>query len=125
MSGNINIAIPTPWTGTLIGWSATVSLDRYGDIFWSVLGVGVGKSLTFVSVSLTVNWLDSSNTPSSDQLSNFLSANGFSGAVGFIGGFTQSYTPGAGGATGFGFISPQIGGSYNYSFSGGNIGFGW
>ena len=35
INANINIAIPTPWTGTVIGWSGTASLDRYGDWFWS------------------------------------------------------------------------------------------
>ena len=125
ISGNINIAIPNPWTGTIVGWSGTASLDRYGNWYWSPLGVGVGKSATLVSGSLTANWLDQRCKPGAAQLDNFLTANGFSGAAGFWGGVTQSYTPGAGWATGVGFVSPQIGVSYNYSFRGGNLGFSW
>ena len=124
-SANINIAIPTPWTGTLVGWSGTLSVDRYGDVFWSPLGGGVGKSASGVSYSFTADWLDCSGEPSRSQLSNLLSANGFNGAAGFWGGISQSYTPGVGWSAGAGFISPQIGVSYNYSFNSGNIGFGW
>lgn len=63
--------------------------------------------------------------PSQDQLKNFLSANGFNAAAGFFGGISQSYTPGSGFATGAGFVSPQLGVSYNYSFFYKNIGFRW
>jgi hypothetical protein len=79
----------------------------------------------FVSGSLTVNWLETNGTPSRDQLGNFLSANGFNFSVGFWGGASSSYTPGAGWAKGFGLVSPQAGASYNYSFQGGNTGFSW
>jgi RHS repeat-associated protein len=125
VSINLNIAIPNPWTGTLVGWSGTASLDRYGDWFWSPIGIGAGKSATVVSGSATVNWLDQCGTPSEAQLANFLSANGFNFTAGFWGGVSQSYTPGAGFATGFGFVTPQVGLSYNYSFYGGNIGTSW
>ena len=125
ISVNINIAIPTPWTGTLFGWSGTASLNRYGDWFWSPFGGGVGKSATLVSGSVTANWLNQLSTPSQSQLSNFLSGNGFNVTAGFWGGVSESYTPGSGYATGIGFVSPQAGGSYNYSFYGGNTGSGW
>jgi RHS repeat-associated protein len=122
---NINVAIPTPWTGTLVGWSGTASLDRYGNLYWSPTGVGVGKSATVVSASLTVNWLDQSCKPSATLLSNFLTSNGFNVTTGFWGGLSQSYTPGSGFATGFGLVSPQIGTTYNYSFKAGSFGLGW
>lgn len=125
IGGNINIAIPNPFTGTLVGWSGTISVDRYGDVFWSPLGAGVGKSATVVSGSLTANWLNQSCKPSQSQLSDFLSANGFNATAGYWGGISESYTPGSGTATGVGFVTPQVGASYNYSFHGGNIGFGW
>jgi RHS repeat-associated protein len=122
---NVNIAITTPWTATLLGWSGTFSVDRYGDWFWSPLGGGVGKPATFVSVSATVNWLDQFCKPSQAQLSNFLTAHGFNATGGFLVGASQSYTPGAGFATGFGFVTPQVGVSYNYSLAGGNLKFSW
>src|SRR5437762_1772034 len=49
IAANINIAIPTPWTATAFGWSGTASIDRYGNWYWSPLGLGFGKSATFVS----------------------------------------------------------------------------
>ena len=141
-AANINIAIPTPWTATAFGWSGTASIDRYGNWYWSPLGLGFGKSATFVSGSLTGNWLDkccppsaggatdvaaaSSKAPTPQQLNSFLTRHGYSAAAGFWGGVTKSYTPGSGFATGVGFVSPQIGGSYNYSFQGrGNTGLRW
>ena len=124
-SANVNIAIPTPWTGTLVGWSGTASVDRYGDWFWSPFGIGVGKSATAVSGSVTANWLDQCGTPSQAELGNFLSSSGFNASGGYWGGVGQSYTPGAGMATGGGFVTPQAGASYNYSFYGGNIGSHW
>ena len=125
VSGSINIAIPTPWTATLLGWSGTASIDRYGDTFFSPFGAGAGKSLTAISASATVNWLDQSTTPCPSQLKDFLSGNGYNITAGYYGGVSQSYTPGGGFATGFGFVTPQIGGSYNYSFAGGNVGLKW
>ena len=123
---NLNITIPTPWTGTLIGWSGTVSIDRFGHWYWSPLGLGVGKSLTVVSGSLTANWLDVCHKPTPQGLTGFLTQSGFNGSVGYWGGVSQSYTPGSGGATGVGFVSPQLGVSYNYSFQGaGNTGLRW
>ena len=65
---NINVAIPNPFTATFVGWSGTATLDRYGDWFWSPLGVGVGKSATFLSGSFTANWLDQVGKPSQQQL---------------------------------------------------------
>lgn len=122
IQGNVNIAIPNPWTGTLVGWSGTASIDRYGNWYWSPLGGGVGKSMTVVSGSLTANWLDRGCTPTPDQLDNFLTSHGFNGTAGFWGGLSQSYTPGAGWASGLGFVSPQAGASYNYSFRAGKLG---
>src|SRR4029079_17090595 len=49
---NISVTIPTPWTGTLLQWSGSVSVSRYGDFFWSPLGGGVGGGPYPVSASL-------------------------------------------------------------------------
>ena len=116
LAANVNIAIVTPWTGTLIGWSGTASLDRYGNWYWSPLGGGVGKSATFVSGSVTANWMNQSCQASEEQLNNFLSGNGVNVSVGFWGGVSESWSPGNGSATGVGFVTPQAGVSYNYSF---------
>lgn len=122
---NINIAIPNPYTGTLIGWSGTGSIDRYGNVYWSPIGAGVGKSATIVSGSLTANWMNQLNTPTESTMNNMLTTNGFNGTAGFIGGISQSYTPGTGTSTGIGFVSPQAGASYNYSWKVGKLFGGW
>jgi hypothetical protein len=115
-SANINLAITNPWTGTLVGWSGTASLDRNGNWYWSPLGAGVGKSATIISASLTANWMNQACLPSQEQLNNFLSGHGFNAAAGYWGGFSETWSPGNGSATGFGFVTPQAGASYNYSF---------
>ena len=126
VSANINIAIPNPLTGTLVGWSGTASADRYGNWYWSPLGGGVGKSATVASFSLTANWMNQLGKPSEMQLSNFLSGNGLNVTAGFWGGLSESWSPGNGSATGLGFVTPQAGGSYNYSFQGsGSTGLRW
>jgi RHS repeat-associated protein len=116
ISANVNIAIPTPWTGTLLGWSGVVAIDRHGGIYWSPVGASAGKALTGVAGSLTGSWLNQCVTPTEGQLENFLTAHGFSVGGGFIGGGGVAYTPGAGTATQLGLYSPQVGGSYNYSW---------
>jgi hypothetical protein len=111
-----------PWTLTVVGWSGTASIDRNGNWYWSLLGLGAGKAATGVSGSITANWLDQRSTPTPSLLNSFLTTNGLSAAGGFWGGATESYTPGSGFATGVGIVSPQIGASYNYSFKGGSFG---
>ena len=116
ISANVNVAIPTPWTGTLLGWSGVVALDRHGGIYWSPVGASAGKALTGVAGNLTGSWLNQCAKPTEGQLENFLTAHGFSVGGGFIGGGGVAYTPGAGTATQLGLYSPQVGGSYNYSW---------
>ena len=125
IGANINIAIVNPWTLTLVGWSGTASIDRYGHTYWSPLGLGVGKSATIVSGSLTANWLNTCHKPTPKELESFLTQHGFSGSAGFWGGANQNYTPGSGWSTGVGFVSPQAGASYNYSFRGPTTRISW
>lgn len=118
---NVNIAIPTPWTGTLFGWSGTASIDAYGNWYWSPAGGGIGKSATFVSGSVTANWMNQAARPSEAQLDNMLSGLGTNATAGYVAGASESYTPGTGTASGVGVMSPQAGASANYSFHGGSI----
>jgi RHS repeat-associated protein len=108
------------------GLSFSGSIDRYGDTFYSpFFGAGGSWPVSPISGSLTCSWLLQPDMPSQDQLSKFLSANGFSMTVGYGPAVTGSYTPGAGYSLGVGISSPQAGGAYNYSFSGANLGFTW
>jgi RHS repeat-associated protein len=115
---NLNVAIPTPWTGTILGWSFVWNIDRNGHWYWSLTGAGIGKSATFVSGSATANWINQKRLPTPPQLNNFLTKHGFNCTAGFWGGASESYTPGSGFSTGVGFVTPQAGCSYNYSFKG-------
>jgi LysM domain len=115
---NVSVTIPTPWTATALGWNGTVSIDRHGQIFASPIGIGIGKSATGVSGSLTANWMLQSNKPTSTETYNFLSGHGISVGGGYIGGVNFSISPtnsGTKNAIGIGFYSPQVGVSYNYT----------
>jgi RHS repeat-associated protein len=126
VSGSVSITIPTPLTGTLLSWSFSGSIDRYGNWYWSPIGPGAGRALTVVSGSLTANWLGQEYKPSPNELTNFLSGNGITGSVGFWGGGNVMSSPGNGWAGGLGFVSPQGGGNYSYSYQGqGNTGITW
>ena len=122
---NINVAIPTPWTATLLGWSGQVALDRYGNLYLGPLGATVGKSATFVSGSLTGGWLNQFSTPSEGKIMSFLSSNSFNVGGGYWGGAGLTWSPGNRTATEIGFVTPQGGGSYHYSWQKGNTGFQW
>jgi hypothetical protein len=115
VSGNLNIAILNPWTATLVGITLATNVDRDGDLYFGV-GPTLGKSATLISGSVTVDWLDQKSKPDSQQIHGFLTRHSFSGTAGFWGGVQQSYTPGSGWATGVGFVTPQAGVSYTYSW---------
>jgi RHS repeat-associated protein len=127
VSTNANVTISNQITGKLVGWSGTASIDRYGNWYLSYKGAGIGKStLTHISGSVTVNWLNQTAKPSEMQLNNFLSGHGFNFSAGYWFGVSESCSPGNGRATGLGFVTPQIGASYNYSSRGdGNTGRRW
>jgi len=107
---NLNIAL-----GDIVGWNLSISLDRYGHLYFSPFGGGIGKSTTIASASLTVNWIQQGSTPDEEDLNNFLTGNSLNYTAGFWGGFSTTYSPDTHQtATGYGFATPQIGASYNY-----------
>ncbi len=122
---NINVAVQNPYTATLVGWSGTASIDRHGEIFWSPLGISVGKSATVFAFSVTANWLNQRAKPSREQLHDFLTAHGVNATLGYWAGVSESWTPGRGTATGIGFVTPQAGVSYNYSWFLYDTGWSW
>jgi len=126
VSASASVSIATPWTGRLLSWTGSASVDRYGNWYWSPIGPGVGRAPYIGSGSLTGNWLLQRCKPTQDQLGNFLSGHGFTGAAGWWGGGNVMYSPGNGAAAGVGFVSPQGGANYSYSFRGrGNTGWAW
>jgi RHS repeat-associated protein len=122
---NVNVAIPTPWTGTMIGWSGQLSLDRYGNLYVAPLGGNVGKAATGLSGSMTAGWLNECGKPSEIRLRDFLSGHSVNAGGGFWGGGGVTWTPGVGTATEIGVVSPQVGASYHYASRWRNIGVKW
>ena len=118
-----NLRIPDFYTlnisvGSYIGWNGSFTVDRYGKLYVSPIGVSGGKSTTFVSGSFTFNWINQFKKPTNTETYNFLSGHSVNIGAGFIGGACLSISPTNNGtktATGFGFFSPQIGISYNYT----------
>ncbi len=112
----INIAIPTPWTGTLLGVSGHISLDRNGE-WYGGIGPGVGRSATVVSGSLIGNWMLQTSTSTGSELQNFLTGHAFNAGGGYWGGLNVTYSPTTDqNAVGVGVVSPQVGGGYQYSW---------
>jgi len=115
--------------GVIVGWSGEYIIDRYGNHYKSVAGIGIGKTPWLVSGSISANWLEQSRTPSSEELVNFLSGHGFNIGGGFIIGGSLSISPSpypsernnSPRAWGVGLYSPQVGVSYNYVFENGVI----
>ncbi len=125
VSLSASVTIPTPWTGTLLSWTISVSADRYGNWYWSPIGPGFGKAPTAVAGSLTANWLVQDYMPGPTQLSDFLSGHGATGSAGYFGGGNVAWSPGNGFAYGVGIMTPQAGANYSYSFPVGSTGVKW
>jgi RHS repeat-associated protein len=72
-------AIPNPYTGILIGWHITITMDQYGE--WYVGGgLDVDKSPLLVNVSYVYGQISQQDLPRNKQdepgfLQNFLSGN--------------------------------------------------
>lgn len=122
---SFSISVPMPKTSGWISWTISANLDRYGNLYWSIVGPGVGRTTRYpVAVTFTANWLmDGENyfrfqreMPSEEQLSDFLSRHGISMVAGYYGGVNIIVSPGNGVATGIGFVTPQVGGNYSYSW---------
>ena len=115
-SFNVNVAVPNPWTGTLLGATGAVTIDENGDVYVG-LGPSVGKTLTVVSGSAAFGWLNQKASPTEGQLNSFLTGHAFNAGAGFWGGITISHSPAMGTtATSLGFFSPQASGGYTYSW---------
>jgi len=109
---NANIGLP--FTSNIVGYSGSVTIDKYGNYYQAPLGVGVGKSLSVVAFSITAGWLNKS-CPNEQEIVNFLSGHGVNVGGGYWGGASVTWSPGNGTATQVGFYTPQFGASYGYS----------
>jgi hypothetical protein len=121
-SGNLNVGIP--YLANLVGPTFAFNLDRNGNLYGG-LGINVGKALSLVSGSITANWLNRRATPTRAQLQSFLTKNSFNLTAGYWAGVQFTWTPGVGTASGGGFVSPQVGVSWTYSWRIGNTGIKW
>ena len=106
---NANISI-----GEVFGLNISYSEDKYGNKYFSPLGISIGKSATFVAASITFNQIEKGNASEEESI-NFLSGHGANVSVGAGTGVSKTWSPGNGISDGTGFYSPQIGSSYNYT----------
>ena len=102
--------------GAIIGWTGSVTRDRYGTWYWSWLGGNGGKSLTFVSGSLTWGWDMSARainggTPNPLQLASDLTG----GSSNVCGGLGGGVCVSPAGSVQVGIVSPQFGVSVSRS----------
>jgi hypothetical protein len=117
ISLNVNVGIP--YLLNLVGPTVAVNIGRNGHVYIGP-GVNVGKAATLVSGSVTANWMTQPN-----NMQGFLTKNSFSVDAGYWGGVQGAWTPGSGLAGGAGFVSPQGGGAWTYSFDLGQWFGGW
>jgi hypothetical protein len=117
ISANINVGIP--YLLNLVGPTVAINIGRNRHVYIGP-GINVGKAATLVSGSVTANWMTQPN-----QMQSFLTKNSFSVNVGYWGGVQGAWTPGSGVAGGVGFVSPQAGGAWTYSFDLGHWFGGW
>jgi hypothetical protein len=68
-----SVAIPNPWTFTLVGVTGQLSLDRYGAMY-AGLGPNVGKSATILSGSVHAGWVTNPSIPNPNALQGFMTA---------------------------------------------------
>ena len=116
----MNVAIPNPWTATLVGVSFQASVDRNGNLYWGV-GPTVGKSATIVAGSLVGGWLNRKHVPTQKELCDFLTKSNVGVGGGFYGGLNETWTPGSGTSTEIGAFTPQVGGTYHYTWQKGSL----
>jgi hypothetical protein len=116
--------------GSAVGWSPTVTVDDYGNVYLSVLGINAGKSSSIISGSLSRGELDDyfTQAPSRETMIRQLTGHSVSGSLGLGFGFGKSYSappfyppPRGGWATQVGIYSPQVGVGYNYTSHIGNL----
>jgi hypothetical protein len=117
---SVDVSVGIPQTAGLIGVNFVASVDRYGKGYISLPGISVAKSLTtLVSVSVTANWITTPNNsiPTKSQLFGFLTGNSTSigGGYGDAAFITMSPSSPLGTAYGYGYSTPQGGGSWNYT----------
>jgi RHS repeat-associated protein len=72
--------------GTVVGWTGSISRDRYGKWYLSLLGGNVGKSLGVISGSITANWIASLGTPLPAEISSFMQGWSVNASGGYIAG---------------------------------------
>jgi hypothetical protein len=116
------IPFPAP-AGPFFGVAFSLTLDRYGNIYFSA-GPGGG----FPSAgggSLTGGWLNQWCKPEEGKLNKFLTGWALSGGAILYGGGGETWSPGNGTATYLGVGSRGVGGSVTGGWRLGNSGLSW
>ena len=111
LSGTVPVSPVTPWLGV----GATISVDGYGDWYVGPIIPAIGLP-SALQGSLVAGWKDRWAVPSQSELEKLLSQWSLHGGGGYIVGGEESWTPGAGFATGVGIFSPGGGAQASYSW---------
>ncbi len=117
---------PTPYTGTIFGVSATLTLDKYGNLYFGI-GGNAGKNLGFLGATLVAGGFNDSANFTEAQMESSLSGitNNFSLGSGIVFGWSRSGLSGPKSAEfGLAFM-PTIGVSTVYSWPLLNLGIRW
>jgi RHS repeat-associated protein len=123
---NFNFPIPNPYTGVLVGFSGTVTFDKYGNLY-DTYGLSFGRALTGVNLAAFGGWMSTNPEPTEDELETFVTGWSDSFTAAGWGVFMQhTHVFGVGHANEFGIGTVQIGASVQYGhLFDGNFGVGW
>lgn len=99
-----SLTIGGPWIGI------NKVTDRYGNVYATIPTVippGLGWKY---GISYTYGWMSlSGRKPTPEELSGFIRQLGIQGCAGVVVGGCETWSPGSGTATEFGFMTPQVG----------------
>jgi RHS repeat-associated protein len=113
-----SFAIPNHVTGTIVGVTVNLSIDRFQNGYFGI-GPSAGKSIMAASAATTLGWINGNDSQARTR--SFLSGHSVNIGGGGPAGGGVTITPGVGYAVELGGYTPQGGGSYAYSWmSGGN-----
>jgi hypothetical protein len=85
--------------GDIGGYTATLTLDRYGQSYISLIGGNLGKSFTPYSGTLNAGWIGSASDnvmPDQANMDNFFTGVSFNVSIGAVGDIGGTWSPFAG-----------------------------
>ena len=103
------------------GQGLNIIRDRFGDYYWGFVAAPPGPGWR-IGASLTEGYLNGytpflhGRKPTREEVQNFILGQGYQVCVGVILGGCETWSPGSGTATEYGFFTPQFGGNGGYTY---------